>query len=59
MGDVCFGKCIDTDFSDVSIAREHCPQNYHIEFTSRGYIIYVQNGYWYDKSDDLCYKIDE
>lgn len=57
MKDIDMKTCIDTDFLDVSIAREHCPQNYHIEFTSRGYVIYVLNGYYYDKSNDICYKI--
>lgn len=57
MKDIDMKTCIDTDFLDVSIAREHCPQNYHIEFTSSGYVIYVLNWYYYDKSNDICYKI--
>ena len=50
-------KCIDTDYLDVNIARKHCPKNYHIEFTRRGWVIYVLDGYWYDYENDLCYKV--
>lgn len=59
MGDEDLEKCIDTDYYDAGIARKHCPQNYHIEFTSSGRVLYVLNGYYYDKSVDYCYKTEE
>lgn len=48
--------CIDTDFSykQYSKAILECPCGYHIEYTRSKYIIYVQDGYYYDIDTDLC-----
>ncbi len=49
--------CIDTDIKILEIAEKQCPENYHIEYTRRGYIIYVKDGYHYDVDNDLCYEV--
>ena len=48
--------CIDTDYSykQYSKAILECPSGYHIEYTRNKYIIYVQDGYYYDIDTDLC-----
>ncbi len=59
MGNDDLERCIDTDYYDYSVARKYCPQNYHIEFTRSGRVLYVLNGYLYDYRDDICYKEQE
>lgn len=51
--------CIDVNTRNVAIARKQCPENYHIEYTRSGYVLYVKNGYYYDMNDDICYKDGE
>lgn len=48
--------CIDANTKDLLTAEKRCPKGYHIEFTRRGNILFVRDGYHYDMSDDFCYK---
>lgn len=50
--------CMDINSKKVDIAQVQCPKGYHIEFSRRGYVLYVLDGYAYDIDDDLCYKIE-
>ncbi len=48
--------CITIYHEDVALAKKQCPQGYHVEYTRRGYPLYVLDGYHYDIETDLCFK---